>query len=1077
VRDGTLIIGGSLAGLQAAQDLADSGVVVQLVEMSPFLADQDHNDDIPPHLINKRALEVIQHPNITVWNNTDISQFQPYGDYFQVEILQKPRCIDISRCTACGECIDVCPVTVMDHQGIGKERKAIYFGGQPGCAAIDKLGKAPCASTCPGGIHVQGYIALIAQKRYVEAIALIRKAIPFPSVCGRVCNHYCEANCTRGKVDASVNIMALKRFVADWAYENRAIIPKSPEEKPKPTNYKIAIIGAGPSGLTAARDLIRLGHAVTVFDALPTAGGMMRVGIPPHRLPTELLDWEIQQIIDEGVVLKLNTWVDDIPGLIAVGYDAVLIATGAHRAKKLPFRNSNHPDNWLSLDVLRRTCLGEKINLSSKDVIILGGGNVALDTARTVIRLGADKVRMVCLEPRGEMPGFEWEVAVAEKEGVELYTGRIFKEIILENDEIVGVRCAEVNFHGMVRGRLSFDEIPDTEHILPANLVIWAIGQEPDFSFLPRDGSIDTRFPVGIRSDENLMTTMPGVFVSGDVHRGMTFFVIDAIGEGHKAARSIDRYLRGDQGLQEPGEFPRIEYTPDESANRYKTSSASHRMRVDIPSIPIQERTGNFQEVDITLSEDEALTEANRCLQCGVCSECLSCVDACKAGAIDHDQVEIKSWLNVGAIIVAENSDHSDDLPHGKSIYRVTSSDALQGSAAAAQVLSDLSVQRQLIRISKVPTIETASERIGVFICECGDSISEIIDTDVIIEGASKWPDVFHTQILPYSCSLDSAVLIQTAVEAYALDRVVLAACSCCSIDQVCFSCTYQRVRCKGNLGLFTPINDSGGTFRKAARSARFEFVNIREQCAWVHQDDPQAATDKARTLIAASVNRLRAAPGELAGSRSIERSSLILGKGPAASICENTFRRQGIDVQRVISIPDQIQRSGGLYLINGEDQSWSASTLVLVPENEAESRDLITAFGRERRQPQIHLAWGGLDTHRPGVFYISNQQDPEIAGTAAAARVNAWIGRSENRPPTAAVVVPERCRACKTCIDTCEYCAPELVEINGRYASWIDPAICTSCGTCAAHCPSGAITAGCSTDAQLDAILDEILT
>ena len=201
------------------------------------------------------------------------------------------------------------------------------------------------------------------------------------------------------------------------------------------------------------------------------------------------------------------------------------------------------------------------------------------------------------------------------------------------------------------------------------------------------------------------------------------------------------------------------------------------------------------------------------------------------------------------------------------------------------------------------------------------------------------------------------------------------------------------------------------------------------------------------------------------------------MGKGRAASICENTFRRQGIDVQRVISIPDQIQRSGGLYLVNGEDQSWSASTLVLVPENEAESRDLITVFGRERRQPQIHLAWGGLDTHRPGVFYISNQQDPEIAGTAATARVNAWIGRSENRPPTAAVVDPERCRACKTCIDICEYCAPELVVINERYASWIDPAICTSCGTCAAHCPSGAITAGCSTDAQLDAILDEILT
>jgi NADPH-dependent glutamate synthase beta subunit-like oxidoreductase/Pyruvate/2-oxoacid:ferredoxin oxidoreductase delta subunit len=1071
--NGALIIGGSVTGLQAALDLADSGVSVHLVERSPFL-DNLATEDTPLHLLNARALEIIRHPNITVWNNTTISQFAPDGNNLQVEILQKPRCIDISRCTACGECIEVCPVTVMEQGGAGCERKAIYLGGQPGCAAIDKPGKAPCASTCPGGIHVQGYVALIAQKRYAEAVALIRKAIPFPSVCGRVCNHYCEANCTRGKVDASVNIMALKRFVADWAYENRADIPKSQEEKPEPTNYKIAIIGAGPSGLTASRDLVRLGHAVTVFDALPTAGGMMRVGIPPHRLPTKLLDWEIQQIIDEGVELRLNTWVDDIPGLLEDGYDSVLIATGAHRAKKLPLRNSNHPDNWLSLDLLRRTCLGKKIDLSGKDVVILGGGNVALDTARTVIRLGADKVRMVCLEPRGEMPGFEWEVAVAEEEGVEFFTGQTFKEIVLENDEIVGVHCAEVNFHGMVKGRPSFDEIPDTEHIIPASLVIWAIGQEPDFSFLPHDGSIDTRFPVGIRSDENMMTTMPGVFVSGDVHRGMTFFVIDAIGEGHKAARSIDRYLRGDQGLQEPGEFSRIEYTTDESVSRYKASNASRRMRAQIPSIPIKERIGNFREVDMTLSEEEALTEANRCLQCGTCSECLSCVDACRVGAIHHDQGDIKSWLNVGAIIIAENADHRE-LLHGKRIYRAPPNDALQGSATAAQILSDLPFQRQSVRISAAPTIKTTSGRIGVFICNCGDAIAEIIDTDAILEQVSRWPDVIHAQILSNSCSSDAAEIIQTAVEAYALDRVVLAACSCCNIDQVCFSCTYQRVRCKDNLGLFAPIDTNQGISRKAARFARFEFVNIREQCAWVHQDDPQAGTDKAKTLIASTVGRARAAPGALAGSRSIERSTLILGKGPAASICENTFRRQGIDVQRVVRIPHKIQRSGGLFLVNGEGQTWSASTLLLAPENESESRDLITAFGRKRRQPQIHTAWGGLETHRPGVFYIGHKQNPEIAGVAVTARVNAWIGRSENRPPTAAVVDPERCRACKTCIDTCEYCAPELVEIDGRYASWIDPAICTSCGTCAAHCPSGAITAGCSTDTQLEAMMDEI--
>ncbi|MGW8249721.1 MAG: FAD-dependent oxidoreductase, partial [Anaerolineales bacterium] len=408
---------------------------------------------------------------------------------------------------------------------------------------------------CPTDQRAQGYIALVKQKRYADAYWAIRREHPFPSVCGRVCNHRCEDACSRGKYDQPVNIMGLKRFVSDWAYQHRDELPNMRDKSivgtpfvkhPLHTGKRVAIIGAGPAGLTSALDLVRLGHAVTVFDALPVAGGMMRVGIPPHRLPTELLDWEIQQITAEGVELRLNTWIDNIPGLLEKhngepGYDAVLIATGAHQAKKLPIRNSNHPDNLMSLNVLRQACLGDGGRLDGKKVVVLGGGNVALDTARAVLRLGASEVRMACLEPRGEMPGFQWEIGVAEEEGVQMYPGRTFKEIVVEGERISGVRCVNIHFHGFKHGRPVMDEIPGSEHILPADLVVWAIGQGPDFSFLPSDGSINTRFPVGIQSDPDMMTTMPGVFVAGDVHRGVTFFVVDAIGEGHKAARSIDR--------------------------------------------------------------------------------------------------------------------------------------------------------------------------------------------------------------------------------------------------------------------------------------------------------------------------------------------------------------------------------------------------------------------------------------------------------------------------------------------------------------------------------------------------------
>jgi NADPH-dependent glutamate synthase beta subunit-like oxidoreductase len=305
---GALILGSSLAGIQAALDLADSGLDVHLVEPSHFLSNECAEND--RHLMNARLLEVVHHPQITLWTNTRIQRFEQVDEHYKVELHQDPRFIDLTRCTACGECITVCPVTVPGFYEDDKEpRKAIYLDGQPGCAAIEKPGKAPCASICPGGIHVQGYVALIAQERYQEAIELILDAIPFPSVCGRVCNHYCEAECSRGIVDAPVNIMALKRFVADWAYANRFENPQigvgNPQNNLDPTGNRVAIIGAGPAGLTAARSLVRIGHAVTVFDALPAAGGMMRVGIPPHRLPTEHLDWEIQQIIDEGVELKL----------------------------------------------------------------------------------------------------------------------------------------------------------------------------------------------------------------------------------------------------------------------------------------------------------------------------------------------------------------------------------------------------------------------------------------------------------------------------------------------------------------------------------------------------------------------------------------------------------------------------------------------------------------------------------------------------------------------------------------------------------------------------------------------------
>ena len=1049
-----LVQGSTPGALRAASVLADCGVTVHLIDSGPFLGERTSGEEA--FLQDTKLLEIIKNPRIQTWTNTEIKDVDWNGENCRVNLIQNPRYIDLDRCTACGACVEICPVTIP-----GTNLKAIHLGGQPDCAVITKDGLAPCSSACPAGIHVQGYIALIADGRYQEAYDLIHEALPFPSVCGRVCNHYCEGVCSRIKIDEAVNIMALKRFVSDQVMagekQNLTMPPQKDLGEKAEAGKRVAIIGAGPAGLTAGRDLVRAGYRAKVFDANPKAGGMMRVGIPPHRLPYDHLEREIQQIITEGVELQLNTWVDDVPALLEEGFDAVLLATGAHRAIKVPLDNADHPDNWLSLDFLKKVCLGEKIDLSGRSVIVLGGGDVAMDTARSAVRLGQPEVKILC---RGLRASFN-EIQEAEEEGIQIIRSRVFKKIVLEKGKITGVECLEAEVGDVVDGKRQFKELPGTEHLIPGDLVIWAVGQRPDFSFLPEGDRFIRHSSGGIQADLRMMTSLEGVFTAGDVRRGTTFFVVDAVGEGHQAARSIINYLEGlQETLPERGRM-QVELSEEEVRERISLREEARMKRSRVQCIPVSERENNFNEVEITFGEDEARKEAARCLSCGPCSECMACVEVCEPGAVIHSQREAAASLELSGIISAAGSLQKNGLA---CLSPLQGDEPLAGSAAALAFLADIHLP-QPDEVKENQMMDDPTKGVGLVICQCNGEISKHIDTSGLGEEALLWPEISRAMEIPSACSPEGAAGIRDLLKDSEINRVIVAACSCCSLDQVCYSCTYQRVRCKGRLGVYTDLDGKG----------EIEFVNIREGCAYQHIRSRKQATLEARWLIQSALDRVPAGAVQAVDMKWMPPTPLVVGEGKAAAICMETLGQLDVKAVRLQVLSGGIIRTGGEFHTAGPEGEVRGDCLVLAPASGAEL-DFLTGSVRLGTQTPL-LKMGDPESSRQlGIFICPPEMDPVLSGRGGAGEVLAWMGRTakNSRKPTARVD-PLLCRNCGTCLEVCGLGVPSLVEDHFGSHAWINPALCEGCGTCAAHCPTGAIQPGKQTDLELAAVLERI--
>jgi len=531
---------------------------------------------------------------------------------------------------------------------------------------------APCVAACPARVPVQTYVHRIAAGDFGGALEAIRSANPFQSVCAWVCYHPCEAECTRALKDQPIAIRALKRAAIEWGRKH-APLREAPVEKAPPTGKKAAIVGAGPAGLTAAYDLARLGHAVTVFEAHAMPGGMLRIGIPTHRLPREIVDEEIDYIRRHGVEIRCNRALGrdfTLDQLLDGTYDAVLLAFGAHQGARLAIPGDDADGVVPAIDFLRRVNSGEEAS-AGRRVAVVGGGNTALDAARCALRCGSQEVYLVYRRSRAEMPATDEEIDEAEQEGVRILYLAIPVAVETTDGKVSGLRLKGGHLSRPTEsGRRAPVPVDDIEYVLGVDQIIVAASQRPAAEALAALSGVERREDGTIRVlDEFGRTSREGVFAAGDV-TGTAGLVIEAIASGRRAALSIDCYLKG-----EPPESARMRWGKVRPADKkqviIRNVERPEQHRVEVHLRDADERVGDFCPVELALSEEEAMREADRCLRCGCGVGCEICLRVCPYDAIKPEGlrfvVDKEKCAGCGLCIERCPNDNIEAVPLEKS--------------------------------------------------------------------------------------------------------------------------------------------------------------------------------------------------------------------------------------------------------------------------------------------------------------------------------------------------------------------------------------------------------------------------
>lgn len=773
-KTGSVIVqGGGIAGVQASLDLANAGFKVHLVESSSAIGGMmAHLDktfptgDCATCIVSPKLVECSRNLNIEIHTLSELDTIDGEAGNFKAKIKKSPRYIDEKICNDCGDCTKACPVDVSDrfNRGLGKRKAVQKYNAQaiPNKPAILKLGHAPCKVTCPANINVQGYIQLIKKGEYVKAVNMIRDRNPLSAICGRVCPAPCENACTRSNFDSAVAIRQLKRFASD----QEMMMVKSgklsmPEEKSAGSDAKkIAVIGAGPAGLTCAADLADRGFAVTVYEAGSRAGGMLIWGIPEYRLPRDILDYEIELIRRKGVTFVYNyrAGKDALLSDIKKNFDAVFVSAGAHGGRKLGVEGENLKGVDSGIDYLRENGMPGNKPQTGENVVVIGGGNVAIDVARTALRLGAKRVELVSLEKHDQMPAYEDEIKAALDEGIIIRNGW-GPNRITGNGSVSAIELKECTAVFDENGK--FNPVYDTKNTvtIKTDQVIVAIGQMVETDLL-------TGSSIGIKSGSlaadhvTLETAEKGIFAGGDNVTGPAS-VIEAVAAGKRAAESIERFVNGKDMFKNRFESS-IKPVPSELLP--DASDVVKKERAAASESAVKERIRNFSEVEAAFSIEQALSEAERCLNCALCSECNECVSACDKQAVRHDMKDEITELDAGSVILTPGFKEFDAAEKGEFGYgrykNVVTSVQFERMLSAAGPFGGhvlrLSDGKEAKRIAFIQCVGSRDSKCGNEYCSsicCMATTKQALVADEHIHGMKA--SIFYIDIRAYGKDFD----------------------------------------------------------------------------------------------------------------------------------------------------------------------------------------------------------------------------------------------------------------------------------------------------------------------------------